>query len=132
MEVIERSLQGNYREEHLFVLQQAIEAYDFYQKQISECDEAIKKLEILSLLKGPFLLKKSRRKLRKYEYSFDITSHLKQLIGIDLTTISGIDSSTSVKLVGEIEIDITKWGLSNNFAPGLDYALVLGFQEAVG
>jgi hypothetical protein len=42
-EVIEKSLQGNYREEHLFTLKQAVEAYDFYQKQILECDEAIKK-----------------------------------------------------------------------------------------
>ncbi len=42
-EVIEKSLQGNYREEHLFTLQQAMDAYDFYQKQILECDEAIKK-----------------------------------------------------------------------------------------
>jgi transposase len=42
-EVIESSLQGNYREEHLFALQQAVEAYDFYQKQILECDQAIKK-----------------------------------------------------------------------------------------
>jgi len=42
-EVIEKSLQGNYREEHLFVLQQALESYDFYQKQIIECDEIIKK-----------------------------------------------------------------------------------------
>lgn len=41
--VIESSLQGNYREEHLFALNQAINAYDFYQKQIQECDEAIKK-----------------------------------------------------------------------------------------
>lgn len=42
-EVIESSLQGNYREEHLFALQQAVDAYDFYQKQILECDHAIKK-----------------------------------------------------------------------------------------
>lgn len=41
--VIEDSLQGNYREEHLFTLKQAVEAYDFYQKQVLECDEAIKK-----------------------------------------------------------------------------------------
>jgi len=41
--VIEDSLEGNYREEHLFTLQQAIEAYDFYQKQILECDKALKK-----------------------------------------------------------------------------------------
>lgn len=43
LQVIESSLQGNYREEHLFTLQQAVEAYDFYQKQIQACDEAIKK-----------------------------------------------------------------------------------------
>lgn len=41
--VIEQSLQGNYREEHLFSLQQAVEAYDFHQNQILACDEAIKK-----------------------------------------------------------------------------------------
>ncbi|MCD2486618.1 IS110 family transposase, partial [Staphylococcus aureus] len=43
IEVIESSLQGNYREEHLFALQQAVNAYDFYQNQIRECDEAVKK-----------------------------------------------------------------------------------------
>jgi len=43
IETIEKSLQGNYREDHLFALRQAVEAYDFYQKQIQECDQAIKK-----------------------------------------------------------------------------------------
>lgn len=42
-EVIEKSLQGNYREEHLFTLKQAVESYDFLQKQVLECDRAIKK-----------------------------------------------------------------------------------------
>jgi hypothetical protein len=42
-EIIKSSLQGNYREEHLFALKQAVEAYDFYQVQIAECDENIKK-----------------------------------------------------------------------------------------
>jgi hypothetical protein len=43
LEVIESSLKGNYREEHLFALKQTVEAYDFYQKQIAECNESIKK-----------------------------------------------------------------------------------------
>ena len=42
-EVIRKSLQGNYRPEHLFALKQAVEAYDFYQQKIAECDEEIKK-----------------------------------------------------------------------------------------
>lgn len=42
-EVIKKSLEGNYRDEHLFTLKQAVETYDFYQKLIQECNEAIKK-----------------------------------------------------------------------------------------
>ena len=42
-EVIEKSLKGNYREEHLFALEQAVGAYEFYQAKIAECDERIKK-----------------------------------------------------------------------------------------
>jgi len=42
-EVIEKSLEGNYREDHLFSLKQALEAYDFYQRKVTECDQEIKK-----------------------------------------------------------------------------------------
>ncbi len=43
IELIKKSLQGNYREDHLFTLKQAVEAYDFFQSRIAECDEEIKK-----------------------------------------------------------------------------------------
>lgn len=42
-EIIKKSLEGNYREEHVFTLKQSVDAYDFYQQQIRECDEKIKK-----------------------------------------------------------------------------------------
>lgn len=38
-EEIVKSLQGNWREEHLFSLKQAVNLYDSYQASISECDE---------------------------------------------------------------------------------------------
>jgi len=43
IDVIQKSLQGNYREEHIFALEQAVKAFDFFQVQIAECDEQIKK-----------------------------------------------------------------------------------------
>jgi hypothetical protein len=43
VEIIKKSLEGNYREEHLFALSQAVEAFDFFQAKIKECDERIKK-----------------------------------------------------------------------------------------
>ena len=43
MEIIKKSLEGNYRDEHLFALSQAVDAFDFFQAKIKECDEKIKK-----------------------------------------------------------------------------------------
>src|SRR4029453_5323354 len=38
---VARALEGHYREEHLFALQQALELVDFYQHQITACDRQI-------------------------------------------------------------------------------------------
>src|SRR5262245_49507752 len=35
---IARALQGNWRAEHLFALKQAVEVYEFYHRQLRECD----------------------------------------------------------------------------------------------
>src|SRR6266542_2609211 len=40
---IAKSLVGNYREEHLFALKQAVDLYETYQTKIADCDEAIVK-----------------------------------------------------------------------------------------
>jgi transposase len=61
----------------------------------------------------------SRRKPKKYEYTFNVAGHLKQLIGTDLTTIPGIDSSTALKLISEIGTDITKWPSAKHFCSWL-------------
>ncbi len=37
-EIIIKSLEGIWREEHLFTLKQAYETYMFHQNQIAECD----------------------------------------------------------------------------------------------
>ncbi len=120
IEVIKKSLQGNYRKEHVFALKQGLEAYEFYQSQIKECEEAIKKkVETLSPLKTSEDQKPSRRKLRKYEYSFQVGKHLKQLVGTDLTTVPGIDASTALKLISEIGTDINRWPTAKHFCAWL-------------
>jgi transposase len=40
---IARALDGNYREEHIFALKQALQMYDFLSTQLSECDDKIRK-----------------------------------------------------------------------------------------
>lgn len=46
-EVISAALMGNYRDEHVFALTQALELYDIYQERIMVCD---RRMEILLLL----------------------------------------------------------------------------------
>src|ERR1700733_2931999 len=96
IEVIEASLVGNYRKEHLFSLQQALELYDYYTQKIVECDrqieEAAKKLEtkcdplkINQLKRDPKSTK--TKKLKKHEYPFDLSSDLIRFTGVDLTKV---------------------------------------------
>ena len=43
VEMIEKALTGNYREEHIFTLKQALELYEAYQNKIKACDDEIEK-----------------------------------------------------------------------------------------
>jgi len=64
-------------------------------------------------------LPKRRKKLKKYEYSFNLSIHLKQLIGTDLTTVPGIDASSALKIISEIGTDITRWPTVKHFCSWL-------------
>jgi len=41
-EAIAKALEGDYRQEHIFALKQAVELYDFYHRQIETCDREVK------------------------------------------------------------------------------------------
>ncbi len=78
-----------------------------------------KKLEVLSPIKETPSLTKKPKKLKKYEYAFNVADHLKQLIGTDLTTVPGIDVSTALKLISEIGTNIRKWPTEKHFCAWL-------------
>ena len=127
-EVIEASLVGNYRKEHLFSLKQALELYDYYTQKIAECDGQIegeaKKLETkcdpekINQLKKIHEPKK-QKKLKKHEYSFDLSSELIRATGVDLTKIPAIGASTALLIISEIGLDMSRWPSSKHFASWL-------------
>jgi transposase len=129
-EVIEASLVGNYRQEHLFSLKQALELYDYYTQKISECDHQIaqqtnkletgcdpKKLDLLK--KNSVSRLKKPKKAKKHEYSFDLTSELIRITGVDLTKIPSIGASTALTIVSEIGLDMSRWRNAKSFASWL-------------
>ena len=82
--MIARSLEGHWREEHLFELAQARDLYRVYQDKIAECDG---KLEALleewddSGDPRPPLGKPRRSKRAKNAPAFDVRSHLYRMTG---------------------------------------------------
>lgn len=104
-EMIARSLEGNWRPEHLFELRQALDLVEFYQKQIAACDHEIEtQLTRFQDKSGGQSLSAAprRRKARRIAPAFDARQHLHRLTGVDLTRIDGIDAPTALKVVAEI------------------------------
>ena len=128
-EVIEASLVGNYREEHLFSLKQALELYDFYAEKIAACDRQIEKeakrqetkcdSEKLQQLKKNSRPPRVCKKLKKHEYAFDLTSELIRITGVDLTKIPAMGASTALTIVSEIGLDMSRWRSAKSFASWL-------------
>jgi transposase len=87
---ITAALTGHYRPEHVFVLQQNLELFDAYQRQLAACDAAIE-THVHTLATqapapaGPLPAPRTRKKPRDNEPRFDIRTPLHQLTGVDLT-----------------------------------------------
>lgn len=121
------ALTGNYRPEHLFVLQQNLELFDTCQTQLAVCDRAIDAhVQILTThvappttpLPDPRVTKK-----RGNEPRFDIRTPLFQLTGgVDLTQIDGIAPYSALKLIAEIGLDMTRWPSEKHFTSWLTLA----------
>ena len=118
---IAKSLQGHWREEHIFELAQAVELYRVYQVKIAECDREIEarleQFEDRSHGEPPAANGKKRN--QKNAPRFDVQSRLYRMTRVDLTRIDGVDAYTALKVVSEVGTDMTKWESAKHFASWL-------------
>jgi transposase len=132
-EEIARSLEGNWREDVWFELPQAVDGYDFCQRQIRECDERLQRyLQALpsralphperdaeatmtslpqpkEKVQSPKSGKKHGPKPRKNEPQFDLEAELARICGINVATLDGVDVMTIQTFVSELGTDMTPW-----------------------
>jgi transposase len=131
-EEVARSLEGNWREDMLFELRQAVDAYDFTQKQIVECDQRLQALladlparEVAAASGAaedgiqPHGKKKRARRNNKNLPRFDLKAELKRVCGVDLTGIDGIDLLTAQTVVAELGTDFSRWKDETHFTSWL-------------
>jgi transposase len=121
---IAKALEGHWRAEHRFALQQALEQYEFLQQQLRACETQIEgclqtfvtHVEVEPPQPTPA---RQRRARPRQAPSFDVHGYLHAMTGVDLTQIDGIDALTALKVISEIGLDMTRWPTSKHFASWL-------------
>jgi len=119
VEEIAKSLQGNWRAEHLFALKQALGAFDFVGTQLAECDGEIElQLQRLQAHDGEPAKGKKRGRARNAP-KFDLRTQLFRMCGVDLTRIDGVDVTTALAVVSEIGTDMSRFPTVKHFTSWL-------------
>jgi len=119
---IARALQGNWRDEHLFALAQAVALYDVYHQKITECDRHIEAYlqTFADRSAGQPLPPAPRpRKRGRNQPAFAVREPLHRITGVDLTQIEGIDETTSLVILSEIGLDMRRWPTVKHFTSWL-------------
>lgn len=115
-----KALEGDYRKEHLIVLKQELEIYEFYKKQISECDKAIEVCYKEFDKRGDGDLANDKKKCKsKNAPEFDLQQSLYNAAGVDFTTIPGLSELTVQTIVSEVGIEMDKWKTEKHFVSWL-------------
>lgn len=119
---IARALWGNWRDEHLFALKQAVALYEFYRQQLCACDAQLQKHlgSFADRRQGKPLPKRSRpsRKSAKGP-AFDVRGALHRMAGVDLTVLEGIDEGTALVILGEVGTDMSRFATVKRFTSWL-------------
>lgn len=119
-EDIIKSLQANWRTEHLFELKQSYELYKFHIDKIQECDQMV-----LGLLKEYNMAKTDANEENNDHNTPNnpqTGTYLKNILGVDITKIWGIKESTAIELISEVGVDMTKWATEKQFVSWLGLA----------
>ena len=132
-DTIAKSLEGTWRGDLLFVLEQEVTMYDAYLHRIDECDRALEQhlkgladkaadpTSAVTSLAAPHVRPhiKRRRKAGSHTPQFDLGGELHRISGADLTRIDGIDVSVAQTLISEVGLDMARWPDEHHFASWL-------------
>jgi transposase len=127
--VIKKSLEGNYTPENLFVLGQAVKLYDYYQEQITECDNCIQELlksfeseDKNESIDKPDIKEKNIKIKKKKIINPEMNVEIKRITGVDLTQIDGLNTTNVLTLISEVGLDMSKWKTEKHFTSWLGLA----------
>ncbi len=119
-----KSLKGLYKKQYIMILQNSLEAYDFFKGKMKSYEILIENV-LKALLPADGTGKKTiieRKKsyVRKNQYSINLKQYLNHIIGVDVTKIDGIDEISALEIISVTGLDMNKWPTAEHFASWLN------------
>ena len=128
-EEIGKALTGTWREEHLFIIKQSLELYDFYTKQVEICDAEIDRMYAMTRLdweEGELKLlpqkKRNSHSKNAPQGQAEIRKHLKRISGVDLSMVDGFGVSLAQTVIMEVGTNMNKFPSEKHFCSWLGLA----------
>jgi len=128
-EEIGKALTGTWREEHLFILKQALALFDFYTEQIQACDEEIERMYGMTRpdwkaeeVKPLNMRKRNSHSKNAPRYQQEIRKHLKRISGVDVSVVDGFGVSLAQTVIMEVGTDMSKFPDEKHFCSWLGLA----------
>jgi len=119
------SLEGNFNQQKIFVLKQAVELYDNYTQKMVELDVESEKLfktfaRKVDVKSKPLKkLAPSLQNMKKNAPHYDLRSQLYQIAGVDLTRVDGFNVLVLQRIISEVGLDMSKWPTMKNYTSWL-------------
>jgi len=117
-----KSLRGTWAPHHLFVLGDALEQYEFLGERLKEVDarldEAMREMNGQGPEPPPPSASKGGSR-RKNQPHFALEARLGEALGVDPTSIPGIDATTAMTLLTEYGKDLSRFPTEKHFASHL-------------
>ncbi len=117
-----KSLNGVWKEEHVFELEQSYSLFNFYHEKIKECDKKIEEHLREKTGVDTFEDVKPKAKSNKNNLNFNAKDLLQELTGTDLSEIFGITESNAIEIISEVGLDMGKWPTVKHFTSWLNLA----------
>jgi transposase len=128
-ETIAKALRGTWKDELVFVMQQALLIYDVYTAQIAVCDAELEQyLQRMEARSGepnaplPDLPPAKSDSHSKNAPNFNARAHYARLLGIDLVAVMGLSSSSVQTIISEIGTDMSRFPSEKHFGAWLGLA----------
>jgi transposase len=115
---VRRALTGNWRDEHVFVLAQALAMYDSLALRVAECDAKLDAL-LAPLGRHDVRLAGPAKRAGKNTPGFDLRTALARWAGVDLTRINGLAVTSVLTVLSEIGPDLSRFANVKHFCSWL-------------